>query len=139
MHTRRRSPAIRNPRVAYHGRMPPDDEPLIRRVYAAFNARDIDAVLEHLDPDVDWPNAWEGGRVHGHAAVRDYWTRQWREIDPHVEPLAVRPTPDGRVEVDVHQTVRARDGTLIADNEVVHVYTIRGDRIVRMDVDDSAG
>jgi len=26
---------------------------------------------------VDWPNGMEGGRVHGHAEVRAYWTRQW--------------------------------------------------------------
>jgi hypothetical protein len=26
-----------------------------------------------MHPEVDWPNAWEGGRVVGHAAVRDYW------------------------------------------------------------------
>jgi hypothetical protein len=25
----------------------------------------------------------EGRRVHGHEAVRDYWTRQWNLVDPH--------------------------------------------------------
>jgi SnoaL-like domain len=35
-------------------------------MYAAFNARDIDALLEQMTPDLDWPNAWEGGRLHGH-------------------------------------------------------------------------
>jgi len=25
--------------------------------------------------DVDWPNAWEGGRLHGKDAVRDYWRK----------------------------------------------------------------
>jgi hypothetical protein len=117
--------------------MPADHEPLIRRVYAAFNARDIDAVLEHLDPEVDWTNAWEGGRLHGHAAIRDYWTRQWREIEGHVEPVAVRAAPGDKVIVEVHQVVHARDGSLIADTTVVHVYTFRGDLIVRMDVEDA--
>ena len=49
-------------------------EPLLRSAYAAFNARDIDAAVELMHPDVDWPNAWRGGRVVGRAAVRDYWT-----------------------------------------------------------------
>jgi hypothetical protein len=112
------------------------DEALIRRVYAAFNARDIDAVLEHFDPDVDWPNAWEGGRVRGHEAVRDYWIRQWREIDGRVEPQRMSRRSDGGLAVDVHQVVHARDGSLLADVQVVHVYTIREGLIVRMDVEE---
>jgi hypothetical protein len=43
---------------------------LLTRTYGAFNARDIDAVLAVLHPEVDWPNGMEGGRVHGHAAER---------------------------------------------------------------------
>ena len=35
-------------------------------------------------PDVDWPNAWEGGRLRVPEAVREYWTRQWAAIDPSV-------------------------------------------------------
>ena len=80
-----------------------DHEALLRKTYAAFNARDIDAVLATMHPDVDWPNAWEGGRVHGHGAVRGYWTRQWAEIDPTVEPTDIAPPDaDGRVAVTVH-------------------------------------
>jgi hypothetical protein len=48
-----------------------DMRELLTRAYTAFNARDIDAVLSLMHPDVDWPNAWEGGRVVGHAGVRD--------------------------------------------------------------------
>ena len=111
-------------------------ERLIRDLYASFNARDIEAVLAHLDPDVDWPNAWEGGRVEGHDAVRDYWTRQFAAIDGRVEPHDI--TPDGdTVVVSVHQTVRNPDGELVDDRMVTHTYTFRGDRIVRMDVSES--
>ena len=61
------------------------------KAYAAFNVRDIDAVLAVMHADVDWPNGMEGGRVHGHHGVRDYWTRQWGMIDPHVEPMRIGP------------------------------------------------
>ena len=50
-----------------------------------------------MTDDVDWPNAWEGGRGVGHAAVRDYWTRQWAAIDPTVEPVSVATRADGSV------------------------------------------
>ena len=52
--------------------MAAEHEPFLRDLYAAFNARDVDAVLAHVHPDVDWPNAFEGGRVHGREAVREY-------------------------------------------------------------------
>ena len=41
-------------------------EALLERTYAAFNARDVDAVLAMMHAEVDWPNGMEGGRVHGH-------------------------------------------------------------------------
>jgi hypothetical protein len=107
----------------------------LRTMYVAFNARDIQEVLAQLAPDVDWPNAWEGGRVRGHDAVGDYWTRQWAEIDPSVEPTAFTSLPDGRIAVDVHQVVRGLDGTLLAENDVQHVYSFRGDLVLRMDVE----
>src|SRR5918999_5641374 len=43
-------------------------ERVLRSVYRAFNARDIETALELMHPDVDSPNAWEGGRVVGREA-----------------------------------------------------------------------
>jgi ketosteroid isomerase-like protein len=115
-----------------------EHEALLRDLYAAFNARDVDAVLAALHPDVDWPNAFEGGRVVGHAAVRDYWRRQFTQIDPRVEPRRFADAGDGHVAVTVHQLVRALDGGVLADHEVTHVYAFRDGLIARMDVIDSA-
>src|SRR3954454_6099742 len=108
---------------------------LIRDLYASFNAKDIEAVIAHLDPDVDWPNAWEGGRLRGHDAVRDYWTRQFAAIDGRVEPQRIDQRGDAIV-VAVHQTVRSPAGELVDDRMVTHTYTIRDGRIARMDVTD---
>ena len=105
----------------------------LRALYDAFNARDIDAVLSALAPDVDWPNAWEGGRLHGREAVRAYWTRQWSEIDPHVEPTAISKLPDGRIAVAVRQRVGDREA------RVRHVYALRDGLVTRMDVEDGGG
>jgi ketosteroid isomerase-like protein len=114
--------------------VPQDLEALLRRTYAAFNARDIDAVIAVLHPDVDWPNAWEGGRVRGHAAVRSYWARQFEAIDGRVEPRGFSLAPDGRVVTDVHQVVRDRTGAIIADRMVQHVYRLRDGLIDHMEV-----
>jgi len=113
-------------------------EDRLRRVYDAFNARDIDAVLAALTEDVDWPNAWEGGRVHGREGVREYWTRQWAAIDPTVEPLGFSTRADGSVAVEVAQLVRSLDGELLGEGRVVHVYTFDGDFVARMEVEEEA-
>jgi hypothetical protein len=112
-------------------------EQRLRGLYASFNARDIDGVLSATAEDVDWPNAWEGGRLHGRDAVRAYWLRQWATIDPHVEPVAMRARPDGRVAVDVHQVVRTPTGELVADQRVIHVYEVSGGLVTRMTVEAS--
>jgi hypothetical protein len=102
--------------------------------YHAFNARDIDAALAAMHPDVDWPNGMDGGRVHGHDGVRDYWTRQWTVIDPHVEPRRFGTDETGRIVVDVHQVVRDRTGTVLADQMVQHVYLMEDGLIRSMEI-----
>jgi arylsulfatase A-like enzyme len=64
-----------------------------------------------MQPDVEWPNGMEGGTVHGHDGVRQYWTRQWSLINPHVEPMTFHVDEDGAVLVGVHQVVRDLSGT----------------------------
>jgi ketosteroid isomerase-like protein len=107
---------------------------LIEALYAAFNRRDIDAVLAKLHPDVVWPNGWEGGVVSGHAAVRDYWTRQWAAIDPSVTPQRITVAPDGAVSVDVHQVVRDLGGRLLSDGLVTHVYAFDDGLVTAMSI-----
>jgi len=112
----------------------PEHEPMLRRTYAAFNARKIDTVLAAMHPDVDWPNAMEGQREHGREAVRAYWTRQFEVIDSQVEPTGFSEDEDGRTVVEVHQVVHDPEGQLIADERVRHVYTLRDGLVVRMDI-----
>ena len=110
------------------------DRDLLLAAYQAFNARDIDTILAMMRPDVDWPNGMEGGRVNGQDNVRQYWTRQWGILDPHVEPVSIEDDEGGRSVVRVHQVVHDRAGNLVVDQFVEHVYTIRDGLIERMDI-----
>ncbi|HSS04195.1 MAG TPA: nuclear transport factor 2 family protein [Solirubrobacterales bacterium] len=113
-------------------------EHILRAAYRAFNARDIEAAVELMHPDVDWPNAWEGGRVVGRAAVTDYWRRQLESISSEVEPEGFDHEPDGSITVAVHQVVNdAESGALLADERVAHRYWLEGGLIARMDVLDA--
>jgi hypothetical protein len=107
---------------------------LLRAAYAAFNARDIDAAVALMTPDVAWPRAFKGGFVRGPEEVRAYWTEQWSEINPHVEPVAFHPENADRILVDVHQVVRDMAGTVIADEHVGHRFTIDHGLIQIMEV-----
>jgi hypothetical protein len=111
-----------------------EHEAVLRRAYRAFNARDVDAAVALMDPDVDWANGFEGGRVLGRDAVREYWARQFESIDPTVEPQRFDVDADGRIVVEVHQVVRDKDGELLADQVVEHIYTVRDGLIARMDI-----
>ncbi len=114
--------------------MSPETEQLLRHIYSAFNRREIDTVLAAMHPDVDWPNGWEGGRVHGHEAVRDYWTRQFKAVSSNVEPLRFKTDEEGRIVIEVHQVVHDPEGKLLSDNMVEHVYTIENGLIRKMDI-----
>jgi hypothetical protein len=107
---------------------------LLRSAYAAFNARHIDAALAGMATDVAWPRAFKGGFVEGQRAVGAYWTEQWSEIDPRVEPEAFHREETGHILVKVHQVVRDLAGTVLADEYVGHRFTLAHGLIQKMEV-----
>ena len=111
-----------------------DVQELLHRGYTAFNARDIDAILSMMHPDVEWANGMEGGYVHGHEGVRAYWTRQWSLIEPFVEPQAFTTESDGRTVVEVHQRVLDKDGNTMLEGTVLHVYQVQDGLIRHMEI-----
>src|SRR5215831_6060297 len=111
-----------------------EERDLLKFVYAAFNRREIDAILLKMHPQVEWPNGMEGGWVHGREGVREYWSRQWKVVDPHVDPVSIEAAEDGRTVVNVHQMVRDLKGTVLMDRMVQHVYSIAGGLIVGMEI-----
>lgn len=97
---------------------------LIEKAYAAFNNRDIEMALSTFHPDVEWPKAFEGGYIIGHNEIRAYWTRQWSEINPNVEPVNIIGRQDGKYEVKVKQVIKDLQGNLLFDGIVKHIYTL---------------
>jgi hypothetical protein len=108
---------------------------LIAEVYAAFNQRNIDSALAMMSESVSWPKASEGGRAIGKEEIRAYWSRQWEEFDPHVEPIEVIDRGAGKINVRVHQLVKSLGGDVLSDSEVWHFYVTADGRIERMDIE----
>ena len=111
-----------------------DSKTVIKQAYSAFNERDIDGALALMTEDVSWPKASEGGRVVGKEEIRAYWTRQWGEFNPRVEPLAIAEEGGNKVRVTVHQLVKSLQGDVLSDSEVLHVFTVKTGLIAAMDL-----
>jgi hypothetical protein len=112
---------------------------LIVEVYSAFNQRNIDGALARMKESVSWPKASEGGRVVGKDEIRAYWSRQWKEFDPYVEPIEVIDRGAGKIDVRVHQLVKSLGGDVLSESEVWHAYTLADGLIERMDLGGSEG
>jgi hypothetical protein len=113
-----------------------DTKTMIEQAYSAFNKRDIDGALALMTEDVSWPRASEGGKVVGKEEILAYWTRQWSEFDPHVEPLEIIEEGGGKIRVRVRQLVKSLQGDILSDSEVLHVFTVNKGLIAAMDLGD---
>jgi len=109
-------------------------EKLLRAMYAGFNARAMEAVLAAMHEDVLWANGMEGGHVQGREGVRAYWTRQWAILDPRVDPVSIVETQDGALVVEVHQVVHDKEGKLLVDQMVGHIFRIEDGLVRRFDI-----
>ena len=123
--------------------MPKSDIQVIKEMYKRFNARDIDGVLAAVADDVAWANGMDGGHVHGHEAMRDYWARQWAVVSPHVEPIAFQQTADCAVVVEVIQSVFDLNGQPLngqthglKDKKVMHIFRMDSNKVARFDIQD---
>lgn len=110
-------------------------EDVIKKAYTAFNERNIDNALSTMQPAVQWSKAWEGGYISGHNEIKEYWTRQWTEINPKVAPVDFDERENGSLEVKVHQNVKDLQGNLMFDGIVKHIYTFQDGLINTMDIE----
>ncbi|WP_109484716.1 nuclear transport factor 2 family protein [Occallatibacter savannae] len=111
---------------------------VLTAAYRDFNARNIDAVIALMHPEVEWANGMEGGHVHGKDAVREYWTRQFTMFNPRVDPTSIEPNDNRQWVVTVHQVVHDIKGNLLVDTTVYHTYRFRDGLIARMDIAESS-
>ena len=107
---------------------------MLEQVYRAFNDRDLDAALEHLAPGVEWPNERTGATLHSRDALRGYWQTWWAEENPTLEPMRIHFTKDGGARVLVDELISAKDGKILQNRRVDHVFAFDGAFISRMTI-----
>ena len=101
-----------------------DNQQFLQNLYNAFNKREIETIISLMRPDVKWANGLEGGFVHGRDAVREYWTKQFEDIQPELETLKFETDENNRNVVTVHQIIKDLQGNVLADMEVRQIFTI---------------
>lgn len=112
-----------------------NDTEFIKHLYEDFNARNTDSILAKLTEDVMWANGVDGGYVHGHKDLKDYWERQWSILNPQIEPVSFRKTEDGSIFVDALFTGQCQGQTHgFKDMPVGHVFHLKDGLVSRFDI-----
>ena len=101
------------------------NQEFLQNLYDAFNKREIETIISLMRPDVKWTNGVEGGFVYGRDAVREYWTNQFKDIQPELETLKFETDENNRNVVTVHQIIKDLQGNLLADATVQQIFTIK--------------
>ena len=109
---------------------------LTRRNYERFNAGDLDAALEGLDPGIEWHTyivPGPGGAVYrGHAGVRELWAEAKRIFgDFRNVPEEIFDAGDKVVAFVRVEGVGAMSGAAV-QARIAHVMTFREDKVVKV-------
>ena len=100
------------------------NQQFLQNLYDAFNKREIEKIISLMRSDVKWANGLEGGFVYGRDAVREYWTNQFKAIQPQLKTLKFETDENNRDIVTVHQIIKDLQGNVLADVTVHQIFTI---------------
>jgi ketosteroid isomerase-like protein len=107
---------------------------VIRAAYDAYSRGEFEAVLELLDPDVEWhpaPSSLDPHPIRGRGDVRDYLAPDFF-AHQSAEPLEVIEQGD-RVLVVARARARGRESGVAIDQTIFHVWTVSGGRAKRFE------
>lgn len=111
----------------------PGSRAVVDALWPALTARDLDAVIALLHPDIDWQDNLNGGRHVGRDAVRAYLSEVMATVAIVSTPINIMPSGPDRYLARVNHVVRNRDGQLWGQEVVSHVLVLREGLIVRVD------
>ena len=106
---------------------------IVRQLYSAMNARDVEASAELAHPDVEWiPDSRVGqGPIRGRDNVARFFMEQAEMFEEfRLEPERFRVTDD-KVLVFVRTTGRGAASGAGFDIRIGHLWTLRDGLIVR--------
>jgi ketosteroid isomerase-like protein len=111
---------------------------VVREVVAAWNRRDLPAILSFADPEVEYVNpplAIEPGTRRGHAELSEVFRKQWEAFAPDGRQEIDRAYPEGEEVITAGRLSRSMPGsdTQLEDRVAVR-WTFRDGRVIRVEV-----
>jgi ketosteroid isomerase-like protein len=117
--------------VPVPARAPDDQQELVRRIFAALSAGDVDSAAATLHPDVKWPDPPEGTIV-GRKAFSDRWRKRLEVVTVQTEPVRFEPAGNDLL-VEVNETVRNRKKPqMIGEYRAARRFSFRDGLIAEM-------
>ena len=114
--------------------MPDANVEALQRGYEALNRGDLSAVLELLDPDIEWHEPAPSPDAGTHRG-RDSFERFFRGWLDSFEDFQVEPEKvvarGGKLIAVVNQSGRGRASGVRVDTRLAHVWTVRDGRAIR--------
>ena len=134
-----------NRAVSAAGRSESENVRLLARMYAAWDAEDLAAVLALLDPEFEWVNpsyAVHPGTRRGHDGMEKVMENLRESFEHQTRVLGeVEELPGDRVLWHTIFCARGRDSGAQIEVEEQHLWTLRNGKIVRIqwfhDVDEA--
>ena len=113
-----------------------NDTALIKQLYEDFNARKVDSILAKLTEDVMWANGMDGGYIHGHKDLRNYWERQWSVLNPQIKPVSFKKTEEDSIFADVLFSGQPMEGQMqeFKDMPAGHIFHVKDGLVSRFDI-----
>jgi ketosteroid isomerase-like protein len=108
---------------------------LSRKGYEAYNRDGPYAILQFLDPEVEWGTPEQGteGFYHGHGGVRKFLDDFFEVFEEaQIDPEEFIDAGD-RLLVPFRFRAKAKGSGLEIEEHWVHVWTIRGGKAIRLE------
>jgi ketosteroid isomerase-like protein len=105
---------------------------VVERMFAAWAARDVEALLGCVDPEVEWRTAADGQVYRGHEGAREFFERQMTAQRLDVPLQRVAQVGPGRV-LAVGRLRLIRPGRGLSDSPGVWAFHVSDGRITRIE------
>ena len=110
-------------------------EELLRRLYAAWNRGDFEALRESLHPEVEWHSSGVFPGLEpvyrGHDEVRDWWHAIKDPFDEFTIEMEDAREVDGRVVTSVRLEAVGKGSGASVKLPFAHLFEFEGDSIIR--------
>ena len=116
--------------------MPEENVELVRERYQQVNERGFAAVDDFLSPEftMDSPQGVEASQAHDKAGLQKWFEKMDEVWETLVfDPIEISALDAERVIAVVHTSGRAKGSGIEIDQELTHLWTLRGGKAIRFE------